>query len=335
MRSAEIEAWVLSVVERAVEGRPNEDSRVELKSEWPIAGKAARRIAGHANAARADSILWVIGVDEKRHTVVPLPLHELASWWAGVARWFDGLPPDVTELVVPTPSGTVVGVLFGTGRPPYVVTNPEYAITKGEVEREVPWRALTAVRSAYRHELLTLLVPVTALPDVEFQDAAVRFKLGRSVSGDPEGPVVDWEIDAWLYVTSGSRDRVVVPFHRSELSIEVPGSVPRLTAPELWLGPADQPGGPRGSTTITSGATETMIDGPGTLRAHASFSTRWYPTPSQTTLVLKVSFHPVGAVRPASVEAVLTPRGDNTWGFREPRRSRRGEGGVYFPPFVE
>lgn len=325
---------MISVVERAVAGLPNEDSRVELKSEWPIADKAARRIAGHANAARADSILWVIGVDEKGHKVIPLPVHDAAPWWAGVASKFDGVYPDMTDLVVPTQHGTVVGLLFGTGRAPYVVTNPAAGKSKGEVEREVPWRESTAVRSAYRHELLTLLVPLTALPDVELLDASVGFKLGRSVPGDPEGPVVDWAIDAWLYVIPGSTERVVVPFHRSEIRVEVPGSIPRLTAPVVWLGSAPSPVGLR-SPTVISGSTETIIDGPGTLKAQARFSTPPYATPPESTLVLKVSFQPVGAVRPVSVEATLAPRGASTWGLKEPRRSRRAEGGETLPPFVE
>jgi hypothetical protein len=35
VRLAELEVWVLSVVERALAGRPSEDARVELKSDWP------------------------------------------------------------------------------------------------------------------------------------------------------------------------------------------------------------------------------------------------------------------------------------------------------------
>jgi hypothetical protein len=54
MRRAELEAWVLEVLERVEQGKPVEDSRVELKREWPDPERAARRIAGHANAARGE-----------------------------------------------------------------------------------------------------------------------------------------------------------------------------------------------------------------------------------------------------------------------------------------
>jgi hypothetical protein len=66
MRPIEIEAWVLRVVDQVKKGQPNEDRRVELKAEWiEPPEKAARQIAGHANAARGSNILWIIGLDEK------------------------------------------------------------------------------------------------------------------------------------------------------------------------------------------------------------------------------------------------------------------------------
>ena len=35
MRLHEIEAWVLSIVDRVAKGQPVEDTRVELKAKWP------------------------------------------------------------------------------------------------------------------------------------------------------------------------------------------------------------------------------------------------------------------------------------------------------------
>jgi len=64
MKPSQIEAWALNVIARVINGQPNEDSRVELKSEWIAPPDAARRIAAHANAAFGDSILWIIGVDQ-------------------------------------------------------------------------------------------------------------------------------------------------------------------------------------------------------------------------------------------------------------------------------
>lgn len=65
MRSAEIERWALEIARRVENQQPVEDSRVELKRAWPTNyANAARRIAGHANAARGEAVLWLIGIDE-------------------------------------------------------------------------------------------------------------------------------------------------------------------------------------------------------------------------------------------------------------------------------
>jgi len=41
MRTVEVEAWVLSLVDRIGAGQHVEDSRVELKADWPEASKPA------------------------------------------------------------------------------------------------------------------------------------------------------------------------------------------------------------------------------------------------------------------------------------------------------
>src|SRR5262245_65218685 len=90
MRARDIEMWALSVIERVELKQPPEDSRVELKTEWIPPSKAARRIAGHANAARGEPILWLIGIDEKQG-VQGGAFQELADWWKKVAFEFDGI----------------------------------------------------------------------------------------------------------------------------------------------------------------------------------------------------------------------------------------------------
>jgi len=88
MRAHEIENWVLRIIEQVESGQPNEDYRVELKAKWLDAKKAARRIAGHANAAHGEPILWLIGVDEEEG-VVGANNEELANWSAQVRAEFD------------------------------------------------------------------------------------------------------------------------------------------------------------------------------------------------------------------------------------------------------
>jgi hypothetical protein len=118
MRLSDIEAWCLSVVDRVRSHRRIEDARVEVKAEWPPAEKAARRIAGHANAARGEPIRWVVGLDEGAGTVTGAQGDDTAPWFAGVTALFDGLAPRLIDLVVPTEDGDVVALYFETDRGP-------------------------------------------------------------------------------------------------------------------------------------------------------------------------------------------------------------------------
>jgi len=67
--SALVQLIPIIVIDCVKKGQPNEDFLVELKRDWIEKGKAARRIAGHANAARGENILWLIGVDEKQGVI--------------------------------------------------------------------------------------------------------------------------------------------------------------------------------------------------------------------------------------------------------------------------
>jgi predicted HTH transcriptional regulator len=156
MRIYEIENWALQILSSVPSHQPHEDARVELKSRWPSdLSRAARQIAGHANAARGSLILWLIGVDEKTG-VTGAPHEEMADWYAKLQTHFDGLAPSVTPVNVPVEGGTVVALVFDTSRAPYVVKNPAFGKEKGEfIQWEVPWRGSTNTRSATRAELVT------------------------------------------------------------------------------------------------------------------------------------------------------------------------------------
>jgi hypothetical protein len=63
----QLEAWVYDVVDRIKRGIAIEDDRIEFKREWPRDYyKAARLIAGLANAARGGEVLLLVGVDPKQ-----------------------------------------------------------------------------------------------------------------------------------------------------------------------------------------------------------------------------------------------------------------------------
>jgi hypothetical protein len=95
------------VAQRIQRGEPIEDFGTEAKAEWPDATRAPRQIAGHANAASPDEIVWVIGVDEKGRSVPGAKTIEFADWWAQISSAFDGLPPAVQHLAVPFESTTI------------------------------------------------------------------------------------------------------------------------------------------------------------------------------------------------------------------------------------
>jgi hypothetical protein len=116
MRPSDVEYWVLKLAEQVRERKPVEDARVELKAEWPDADhRAARQLGGHANAARLEPILWVIGLDEKAGVVRSATANELSSWWPQLERAFNGFAPALVHAVcVRIGNETVVGLLFDT-----------------------------------------------------------------------------------------------------------------------------------------------------------------------------------------------------------------------------
>lgn len=172
MKTHEIEEWALRAIERAENGQPNEDSRVELKADWPDAQRAARRIAGHANALRGEPILWIIGVDEDQG-LKGANQNDLATWWPQTQAEFDGPLPRLRDVLVYRKGKTAVALCFESEQIPYVVRNPSYGKPDGgPVRHEVPWREGTAVRSATHSDLVLLLSPL--------QRPVLRIEVGRN-----------------------------------------------------------------------------------------------------------------------------------------------------------
>jgi hypothetical protein len=90
MNSREIEIWALRVIKQAQANQPSEDKLSELKREWPTDyNKAARCIAGRANAAGGEPIRWLIGVDENSGTVMGANHQELTKWLAVIGGQFE------------------------------------------------------------------------------------------------------------------------------------------------------------------------------------------------------------------------------------------------------
>ncbi|WP_371528682.1 hypothetical protein OG302_24155 [Streptomyces sp. NBC_01283] len=213
MRRQQLELITIRAVEHVLSGRTSEDSLIEFKATWPEVAKV-RQLAGHANGARGEEIIWIIGVDEKAHTLTNPERQDSAQWWAQMSKRFDGLvAPEMTDLVVPIgDSGAVTSLLFQTDRSPYVITVP----SGGAVEREVPIRDGTRTRSATRHELLRLLVPAATLPDLSVLDA--RLTISEVLAKEKKRWTA--HASAMLYIEQGMNSSCFFPAHGMHGSLE-------------------------------------------------------------------------------------------------------------------
>lgn len=220
MKLAEIEIWAHSIIDRVQQQQPVEDSRVELKAEWTDKyHQFARRLAGHANAAQGEPILWLIGVKEGVG-VTGADAVEFGSWWRQVSKHFDQLTPRPTEVAVSVSIGaeqkTAVAILFETDRAPYVVINPNFSQSKGEIKYEVPWREGTSVRTADRADLLRVLIPQQKLPHLEVLWA----ELYARTNTDFDPGAITWQLEAHVFIEQ-TEGRVSLPRHRCAGSIDM------------------------------------------------------------------------------------------------------------------
>jgi hypothetical protein len=228
VKSYEIESWVLNIIDRVKIGQPIEDSRVELKSEWIPPEQAARKIAGHANAARGENILWIIGVDEKGKKVSGADTKDLAAWYPQLEKRFNGLAPKLTDLNIPVEDKTVVALLFETDRAPFVIKNSK----EGTQELEVPWREGTRTKSATRSDLMRLLSPIQKLPKFEV--------LKGSLTSDVKENIFSLKISLEMYVITRSEARVIIPFHQCQASFLIPECIEKTNFSKLTLKPTGE-----------------------------------------------------------------------------------------------
>lgn len=277
MRAHQIESWALDIIDRVQANQPIEDSRVEIKAKWISPEKAARRLAGHANASRGAPILWLIGLDEQKG-VVGADHEELADWYAGVKSQFDGLAPKLTDLNIPVEGKTVVALYFETERTPFVVKNPSFGKPSGgPVAREVPWREGTRTCSATRADLLRLLSPLQMLPDFEVLSGTLKAERRGADESN-----LNWGLKLELYAVPSGVSRVVIPFHRCRGKFAISTDGRWIEFEGIKLSPPHTPfvpTAPRGvsrrslSKTIESTRDEVLIYDPGKLLLYAWAST--------------------------------------------------------------
>jgi hypothetical protein len=267
MRPIQIESWALDIIDRVNSKNPVEDFHVELKSEWIDPQKAARRIAGHANAARGEPILWLIGVDED-NGVKGANHEELASWFPSVQAEFDGVVPSMIDLTIPTNGTTIVALYFETDRAPYVIKNPLFGKENGgSISHEIPWREGTRIRSARRSDLIKMLIPIMYLPEIDILNGELSLSIYQQGNWN-------WNLVIETYITPQIGYPCVFPFHQCEASFEIVNLIEKtsfhdikLVAPysELYSWSINSSKHESDSLTIRNTRYEAIIEGPGRL----------------------------------------------------------------------
>jgi len=341
VRLIEVEEWARRVIASVLAGQRIEDDRVELKSTWIPAKKAARRLAGHANAAHGATLLWLIGLDEKARKVVPVDAEELARWWPSVQAEFEAAP-SLTTRMIETPDGTVHALAFETELVPFLVRSADRGVVGAVVEREVPWREGNATRSATRADLLRLLMPTLSLPDVEVLFAAVGAAPATERFGRSES-LLRWGVELEVYVVPINSD-VVFPTHRAEMRLAFPRTGETIVARGLsfsreWI----TPGYPRATESVRCSPSEAVITGPGILNVGAEFISNLREFSEGEMLHLTATLHPARADVPVVIDRSFTRNpppsvspASASWGHSRPQTRRLSDSsGRSSPPLLD
>ncbi len=235
---------VLAAVDAVRRGQRVEDDLVECKSDWPDTEKA-RQFAGLCNRARGHPVLLIVGLDEKTGRVTTLNSTDPANWWPSFSARFDEVAPDLdVHMVVPVGNDEqVVALLFGTGRVPYVVKSSDGT----GPHREIPMRAGTATRAAYRHEIVKMLGPTINLPSITALSAEI-FAARRISPGGPASEETTVQIagTVWVYIEHLAADFAMIPAHRIEarlsfIDVVLPVSVQTAQSTLRFFGKDESP----------------------------------------------------------------------------------------------
>lgn len=198
------------VVDRVKRGIAIEDDRIEFKREWPRDFyKAARLIAGLANAARGGEVLLLVGVDPKQDPFFFDPGSiEPANWFPQVFGHFaDKHTPPHRMFQIHGTVGAPVAIAFDPDAAPFLVKNPNYGNKLGEViESEVPWREATRIRSAKRREFLSMMYRQTLVPDVEISRCETKRR--------QDGTDHYFQVEFSVLIICGSDQPIVIPLDR-------------------------------------------------------------------------------------------------------------------------
>lgn len=214
---AEVEALALKSIDAILADSTPEWDRLELKWELIEPAAAAERIAGHANAARGEWFVWIIGVEPasarrgtRARLQTPPPGDGFERWWQRVQACFDGVAPELAMHFPITDSNLGAHPLvlcFLPAAPPYVVGRGDRMRT--------PWREGTRTRDATRSDLLRVIVPAELQALVEIADVQLKIDPSRSRGTEVEG-------HASLLVVS-RRDPITIPSISASASLSIDG----------------------------------------------------------------------------------------------------------------
>jgi hypothetical protein len=309
MNHAEIEYWALGVISAVTSGKRVEDARVELKAKWPDPLRAARRMAGHGNAARGDNILWLIGVDEQ-HGVVGVNPADLANWWPATCSHFQGPVPIVTPITVHYSNVMVLALLIETGSAPFLVRNPAFGSSSGgPIELEVPWREMTGTRTARHEDLILLLVPRLRLPVIEVLSASLvggrKNPTGATVEDSRLGPGFEWYASFLIYVVPQPGETLVFPAHHITVTISAGGEVGELALRYHRIRPSNY-------GSIMDGTADLVAAGPSRLDFNASASYSGAKLPGDE-LTARVLLRPAGSDKALIISCDMTRERESSW----------------------
>ncbi|MBE7210606.1 MAG: hypothetical protein INR65_06270 [Gluconacetobacter diazotrophicus] len=262
---------------------------------------AARRLAAHANAARGQSLLWLVGVRHGKPTGADAS--GLDAWLAGVTRHFDGLAPRVRAYNVPAGRGhrgrplQVVALAIETERAPFVIR-----LSGGQPSFDVPWFDTSdgAIRSAGRLELVKLLAPLNDLPRFEVLEAELTF-YHNPHAGSGSKALYRWTLDGSLYVMPAGDARVVVPLHRCHGGVASPDGSFTSQGTDFSL-TAD-----KGSSGVRVTESAALIEGLGRMFIYACGATAHREVAWQEKMSVRLDLAPAGADRAAVAVAELRP----------------------------
>jgi hypothetical protein len=308
MTPFQLETRTLQIVDRVLDNQPIEDNIVELKREWTDPYDCARRLAGHANAARGENIIWIIGIHDKSRTITGADAQEMSQWYAQVKSHHDAsLAPDmIMHINVPYGDKTLVAMLFDTQRAPYHVKNPDFGKKGVQISLEVPWREGTSVRSARREDLLRLLTPFEQLPTCDVLDV--------TVNDASDGNAVWPRLSVGIYLVPSSDRRLAIPAHQCEGSIRFP-DLGRVVPMRLEKLHGQQLSGIMYSrATIVETPEGLDITGPGRMTISLLATERFDNIQTDRAEIL-VKMRPAGATTSITISEVVTRRLEGKYVF--------------------